>query len=211
MKKSTIVGVVVGLLILAGAAGVYLLESRKSAPQDVSIETARSPESSNTLRELMSTINNQSCTFEDDEGNSGIVYVSDEKMRGDFQTNESGTGHTVLTDNTMYVWFDGASEGFKSSIDSFESLRLDDQKGAPDILDMDSDVNYSCTSWDEDPSVFSIPQDIEFVDYSSMINAASVYMNTSETHSQGSQNNCAVCENLPAGAKEHCLTSLSCN
>lgn len=218
MNKTLLIGLAVGAVVIIAAAGVFLLNSKKQQPAT----TSETPETSVTntdtqprsLRELMSFANNQTCTFTDDQGNSGVVYVSDNKMRGDFQSSLNGENtesHMLINGNDMYLWFADNPEGFKTSLESVKDLQAEQGDDEPKTVDIDKQVDYECQNWTVDQSVFQVPTDVKFTDYSAMMESAAEMMEDSPESLDGNAAQCQACESLPDSAKAQCLATLKCN
>ncbi len=153
------------------------------------------------------------CTFErsDDAGTmSGTVYVTGEKMRGDFQITQAGgesfDSHTISDGEWIYTW--GATQlgyvGTKIKITETEDV---EQTGeASETPNLDEEFDYKCNSWNVDNSLLVPPSDIEFQDLSAT-------MQQLQEQSQSIQNtiDCSMCDSVPAGeAREQCRQSLGC-
>lgn len=217
MNKTLLIGIAVGAVVIIAAAGVLLLNSKKSEQpaamtSDTTEQATQSGNQPRSLRDLMSFADNQTCTFQDDRGNSGAVYVSNNMMRGDFKSEsaaETGQSHIIVRDDQMYLWFDENEEGFKTSLQSVGDLQTDESSTSAKSVDIDKKVDYNCTEWNVDTSVFSVPSTITFTDYSTMMESAAEMMEDSQT--EGRESQCAACNSLPASAKEQCLQTLQCN
>lgn len=214
MNKNIIIGLVIVILLLVGGGGYMFLNRSQTNPQTTSTQPAENTTqttSKASLKSLMSLGNNQTCTFEDTQsGSSGTVYISSGKFRGDFSSNVNGTvtgSHMISDSSNVYVWMDNTNDGFKMSMDSIEKLNESNQK----TVDINKEVDYSCSGWGVDSSKFSIPTQITFQDFSAMMEDASKMMKSVTGTSQDNTAACSTCNNLPAEAQAQCKAALKCN
>ena len=233
MKKNNtaiIIVVVVVLLVLAGAAYHFMRHSNMSPTQ--SNENANSQmqqitSGKKSLFDFFSMGGSQKCTFTNTTNGGGTIYVSSGKMRGDFQETNNSTGKTAQThminDGTyVYIWTDGQTNGYKMS-DAVMKQEESQPTQAPSTgsqpqpsqgMDMHQQMNTSCGGWTADASMFTVPTNVTFTDYSSMMQGASTgatTMHTGAAPMQGTSAECAECNQAPAGAaRNQCLAALHC-
>jgi len=154
MNKNVIIAVVAIVVIGAGA---YLALGKPASAPEMQVAATSTPA---TLRELMASSQPQKCTFTSANNTSGTSYVAEGKVRGDFTSIVSGkpvVGHTIVVDNTAYVWAEGMTMGFKNSFDATTSAQTSTQGIGPDER-----VSYSCTAWTPDENLFVLPSTVEF-------------------------------------------------
>lgn len=147
----------------------------------------------------------QQCSFSDDVGNKGTVYVADKKIRGDFSTtveNNTTNGHMIVNENTAYLWIDGQTTGYEMSMDVVNKAAGTNINTASQI-DLDKKIDYDCKSWNVDASVFILPTDIKFTDLSKLISPAGSGIDKAKQ--------CSACDQVPESAKAQCKTALGCN
>lgn len=224
MNKGLLIGIgaVAAVAIIGG--GAYLVLSNRPSSSGPSTaqqqtETQANTQTSNpkSLRDLMALANNQTCTFTDvDSQNQGTVYVGGGKVRGDF-SGDTGANvqntHMIYDGADVYVWFDGAKEGFKGNLDSLTqaSGQTGTTSSGSKSLDPDKQVDYQCSPWTVDNSRFQLPN-LEFTDYSEMM----MMMQSSMPQATGSETNvqsaqCSACDSLPGDAAAQCKQALNCN
>ncbi len=163
------------------------------------------------------------CTFSDKTNSgSGTVYLGGGKMRGDFQSQANDTAsqtHMVNDGTYVYIWTEGQKNGYKMSLDAVKNEASQVKvSGTPSIvkpqgMDMSQQSNYSCAPWVANATMFKVPSDITFVDYSSMMQRASSDAATSHGGAamQGNQSACSECDKVPAGAaRNQCRAALKC-
>ena len=147
------------------AAGAYLVFGPKPmTPGTEGEETPTATETqSYTAAELMARGESVTCTFAFDSENadtSGVVYVANGKMRGDYSTTASGQNfisHVIAKDGNANIWMDGMAEGFTSSLSG--QVTTGGGNEAPDI---NSKLDYKCSPWVPDESKFTLPANVTF-------------------------------------------------
>ena len=106
------------------------------------------------------------CTFSSGEGKTktdGVVYVSGNKIRGNFAAGIEGsvTHSSMIQDGeNMYVWSEAMPQGMKMKIPA------ESEMPAPKAGDMFSPglaMNYDCKAWADDSSWFIAPPNVEFM------------------------------------------------
>jgi hypothetical protein len=228
MKKTTLIIVVVIILIIF-VGGVYLFfsKSHTNPVQAVKNQVAQTMEKK-TLADFFSMSGSQRCTFSDISNNSsGAVYVGDGKMRGDFRStdNSKTTASHMINDGTyVYVWTDGQKNGYKMStaiVKKEESqVTLTPENNAPSEaqpssgpVNMNQQSSYSCGPWSVDASMFTVPTNVTFTDYSSMMQKVTpgAAMQDQGMTQQQKQYECSQCNKVPAGQmRNQCLSELKC-
>ncbi len=234
MNKTARIILVVVILILLGGGAAYLFGKSHKAPTQ-SEQTATSQNQTQqmstqkkSLFDFFSMAGSQKCTFSDKtNGGSGNVYISGGKMRGDFQSTDTGktnTSHMINDGKYVYFWTDGEKSGYKMSLDfvkqeasqvSMAQGNTSSQEQTPSqAVNMKQQSDYSCGPWPADSSLFSVPTNIAFTDYSAMMQGAMKGTTThpgSAMHMQGNQAACSQCNQVPAGAaRTQCRAALKC-
>lgn len=217
MSKKIIIAIVVIILFLLGGAAFVMSMKKKSpvAPATTSItqtttnkvedSTATGPKS---LKDLLAAGVPQKCTFKDLSNSvdmQGTSYISGGKVRGDFSTTVEGkttSGHSIFDGKTSYVWMDGTSTGFKMEIDP--SLTTAPESNNQQGLDLNKSIDYSCSPWLTDQSLFNPPEDVTFTSFS-------VPTTSAGGPTGGNSSLCASCNSLTGEQKTQCLTALKCN
>lgn len=225
MNKGLLLGIGALVAVAIVGGGAYLVLSNRptsSEPSTAQLQTTTegNTQSPKSLRDLMTLANNQTCTFTDaDSQSQGAVYVGGGKVRGDFSGETGATvqnTHMIYDGTDVYVWFDGAKEGFKGNLDSL--TQASSQTGTADTssksLDPDKQVDYQCVPWTVEASKFQLPN-LEFTDYSEMMMMLQSSM-PQATGSAGTGTNlqsaqCSACDSLPSDAAAQCKQALNCN
>jgi len=181
VNKNIAIGVVA--LLLLGVGGYFFMNKKSSAPTFVSAPTS--------LKDLLAANLPQKCTFPE-----GTVYISGGKFRGDFAPNS----HMISDSKTSYIWTDDQKQGFKMTIDA--STEADVQTEAPDgAVDVNEKLDYKCSTWLPDASVFALPSGVDFTDFSAL---------TTPSASGGNSVQCTACASLTGDDKTQCLAVLNC-
>lgn len=175
-----------------------------------------------SMRSILSMGANLECTvsYQPEEymaaQSEGTVFVSNNRMRGDSVVTIDGkeiVSSVIIRDDEMYSWslIDGEKYGMKISLT--ELMNAQESDTAPDFREpvpIDSDVDYSCKQWKNiDNSIFEVPTDTIFKDYTDLVNTGMEYGN-SYSEEGGEANKCAVCEYLTGSDKSQCMTAFSC-
>ena len=129
-------------------------------------------------------------------------------MRSDFSTVSNGkttTMHMIIDGKDSYTWLDGMETGFMMSLSTTKPANVNAQSQG---VDPDKKVDYACQPWIADASLFVVPSDVKFTDYSAMMQGsagATMNANTNTT-----MNKCAVCDSLTGDSKTQCKTAMGC-
>lgn len=219
MSKKIIIiaGIFIFLLGLA-AVGYTQFGKAKSSQTATQDNTNIQPTQPNkadalkgSLKSLLGIGKTAKCTYTytpQDGGGTGTIYVSGNKMNGNFKTTLDGkiTEANVLHDGEYsYIWEPSGKNGIKMKIDpQVEATKAEENQS----FDWNQEINYKCDEWSGDDSKFTAPSNIEFTDLSQMLNKASPTGTKTDTQ-QGSN---SLCDQIPdAAAKAECLKALSGN
>lgn len=235
-NKNTIIIIAIVIILLIG--GGLFLSMNKTAPQGnapqipdrgnppaatTSLNVNQNNNNSieqieGTIKSLLTSGKSISCTFSNNDKDvniSGTVYASGGKIREDFQSSASEnkmSGHVIVQPPDAYMWTDQFKQGFKFSIEGQPTPPAGQNNQTPDI---NKTMRFTCQPWTADSSVFNLPSDITFQTMSIPAGAAggsaSGSSNGSSTGTTNLTNQCAVCDNIPAGAaRDACKAQLKC-
>lgn len=216
----TVIGLALAIVI---ALGVYALTSGKFASKETPTDTKTDASVQNelqgngSLQNVLSFNQNLTCTFErtDENGSfTGTAYVADNKFRGDFVMNLSDIGlvnsQLIKRDGVTYVWTGNQGSKFTDAAINPDA----ETKPDTNAVNLEDEVQYSCTPWKKDLTKFEIPQDVTFTDLSEIMkNLTDTTANeaTLETSTPTPKLDCSICNQLPAGeAQEQCRTAMGC-
>lgn len=200
-KQAPIIIAVVAVIIIA--AGAYLVLGKKSqTPQTTSTNTATEQKSEDSgsikgsIKSLLGSNKNVMCIIkpEVDQTAEQKVYISGNKMRGDFTMNVEGKqfeSHMITDGTSAYTWSSAMPQGIKMKMDeSFVSASP--VAGQPQQVDIDKQIDMQCSPWNVDESLFNLPSDIKFLDVSSMMKPAASSASNQTQQNQGS----SVCDSI---------------
>jgi hypothetical protein len=216
MNKNILIVIV---LLILGAVGAYFFLNK---PQVGNPLTGNSQETvSASMADLLKMGKDYMCTFttsdETTGTTNGTIYVADQgaKFGGTFITQPvTGTqteSHIVRADDYTYVWTVGETQGFKMKIDPEDDSLFPTSETDQTAIDDDTAMDFSCVPWRPQDSMFTVPTDIEFVDFSAQLEMMQQYAAPSPTdQGTGAANNCSVCAQLEGDTKTQCLAALGC-
>jgi hypothetical protein len=211
--KKLIVPIVIILLVLLGG-GAYFMMSKSSKSVTPETATTANPTvataaaTQGTLKTLLTAGKPQTCTFDNNKGSSGTVYVANEKMAGDFTTTSGGntvTAHMIIDSGYSYLWTGMTKMGIKISLAEAEKAETATNNQSVGLNDT---VSYSCKDWSTDASKFTLPSDIKFSTFN--IPGAAAPKATGTTGGSAVNPACSACDSLPAAAQGPCKTQLNC-
>jgi len=179
-QKQLIIGAVfVILLLLLGIGGFFLFNKSAVAPtQNQTSDTSNAPAENKSavasLADLLTSGKTTQCTFNVATSNggstNGTVYVSADKMRGDFTiTTKDGKAsqmNMIRAGDDYYMWGGELPGGIKMTFDA-ESIKTNTQ--ANQYVDLNTKTDYRCSDWTADNSKFTPPSNVKFTDLSSMM------------------------------------------
>jgi len=160
------------------------------------------------------------CTFESTDANGsnkGSSYISGQKVRTDFSgTDPDGKAYngSMISDGTyMYSWSTATPQGMKIKIteetnQAVEDVKQDAQENPNQYIDPNDKVDYKCQGWRADQGMFTPPSDIEFVDYSQLMEQTQ--QNTQDQTGDLKNAQCAACDSLAGDEQTACKSALGC-
>ena len=136
-----------------------------------------------SLKSLLTQRKSLVCTYEHTDGDNkldikGTTYLSNQRMFQDTSTTaKSDPAKTVKTftlvaDSTVYIWSpDKKTQGMKIKFDPTaqnpEKVKTD-VAGAQETMEKEYDLD--CKPWKVDEKIFTLPTDVQFKDFSEMMN-----------------------------------------
>jgi hypothetical protein len=197
VKKKSIL-VIVAILIVVAAAYFFIV--RRPVNPTSPLPSGKTEESTgpSSLKDLISKGIAQSCTFKNEMG-SGKIYISGNKIRGDFETAVEGKtqkSHMIVDDKTSYSWGDGDLTGIKMTFDTSATSKESAAGGG--LINSNVSMDYKCSTWITDSSLFALPGSVKFTSFD-------VPTATGSTSSQ-----CSYCDSLTGDDKIQCLSALKC-
>jgi len=127
---------------------------------------------SGSLAELMEKGGDYRCTFNHNTSagsSDGVVYMSGERIRGDFTSVVSALGitvesHMISDGQNTYTWSPLTPQGYKAPVvkDTTEGDKSTQTEGS--YSDINQKLDYHCDPWSVDEAVFALPEGMSFVD-----------------------------------------------
>lgn len=147
-----------------------------------------------TLSDLSALSQDLECqvsfTPEDQEASvDGTYFVSQGQMRADFLVWSAELGNQVssmiVLPEVTYVWSDIDGETYGMT---FQTSTFDDEGSEvvdDTVVRLDEEVEYTCSEWQNvDRSVFQPPADVQFQDYSDLMQQGMEYGTIYETQAE---------------------------
>ena len=159
-----------------------------------------------SLAQLIGSGQNVACNFEKSDASgsqSGTVYVSQDKMYGDFnivESNGTSTMHMIHDGQWSYMWGGPMEEGqgMKVKIDARRA-----GAGNGQGPDMEKEMNFNCQPWSVDAAKFEPPTNVQFMELGGGAQGAGV--------PDMKQLQCAACDEVPEGPeRQQCQQALGC-
>lgn len=205
-------GAVAVAVVLVGVAFMMSKNSSQAPTDSSSTGTDTQGSAQKSIKDLLTSGQAQKCTYKDKMAEvdvEGTVYVAGGKMRSDYTSNTGGQtimGHMVVSDNKSYIWMDGQSMGTMMTFDPNKAT-----EAAPtgtQSVDVNKLLDYSCSGWSSDNSVFTPPSNVKF---QSLGEVKTPTGTTNAKVTTAPQNVCSACDGLPSDEKAQCRTALNCN
>lgn len=219
MNKTVLIAGAAVLGLLALGAVLWVTRNNSSNTPTAMPEATDSMQTqgtsfNGTFLDLLRQGQSQMCTFDSvDEKNvrtEGVIFVeaggnrlssnfSVEQPEGDFE------GNIIRDGEYTYIWTTLQEQGVKLKITP-ESEELfgsigESEDNSTGISDT-TEVDFSCSPWAVEESIFQAPSDIEFMDVTEAFE---------QFQDMPAANQCAACSQLPEGeVRNQCLTALNC-
>lgn len=174
--SNTWLGAIIALVV--AAAGAYYFLGKDESKEGVNNEEVVVEEKQSrklTFADLFVLGEDFECEFSHDDGlnkSSGTAYLAEsgERIRVDFNVKSSAagpiTGHIIRNGGLNYLWSSAMEQGIKVAVTEENRQDLftgNDQNSIPE------DTEFDCVSWIENPSMFEVPSDVEFMDMDAMM------------------------------------------
>lgn len=211
------VQIVIGVLVLIILGAGAFLMFKNSSKTPVATQNSQTPvaeqnpaSTQKSIKDLLTSGQAQKCTYRDKMAEvdvEGTVYVAGGRMRSDYTSKTGGQtimGHMVVSDNKSYIWMDGQSMGMMMAFDPNRT-----PEAAPtgsQSVDVNKLIDYNCSGWTSDNSVFTPPANIKFQNLGEVKAPTGSSVNTTP-----SQDQCAACDYLTGDDKAQCRAALKCN
>lgn len=163
------------VIVLLAVGGWFLFSSDDGEDGDAATSTEQTTNiesSSADMEQLQAAIagnGSVECTYTGDEVAQATSYIEGGEIRTIAQA-EGVTSNMLFQDDEVYVWQDGAAEGFVMSAeaDEGESNRTPVPVRPSDVEEAAGAENVSCVEADVDDALFDLPDDVEFMSMADM-------------------------------------------
>ncbi|MEK7514892.1 MAG: hypothetical protein AAB608_00725 [Patescibacteria group bacterium] len=195
MNKALLLGIG-GVVVVGGIAWAVMSGGDEG---DLSGGTTLAGQEETTLRALLGNTTPQKCVYaipESPADETATAYIANGKLRLDVSSAEGV--HSIMRDNVVYVWRDGAREGMRINAQApTETQKVDSQN-----VGLDESVKASCEDWRVDASLFELPKGVTFQDLSALMPQTGA--------ASGASAQCGMCASLPADQQGACKQALKC-
>lgn len=222
IRKSDIVNemqrlVLIAIIVVVVLGALWYVYSGKQSSMPYSgnqaQESSMGNKMSGKIADLINAGKSLECNFSSDINgykSSGTVYVSGQKVRGDFKSEAEGKmmdSHMIQDGETIYTWTTDPKQGMmvKISKEDVEKYQDGPAGGSNKSFNIDQSYDYDCKAWGANPSKFEKPADIQFIDLSAQMKKAT------ESMDQGAGAACSACDQIEdEEAKASCKQALNC-
>ena len=210
MKKIFIGALLMAIAITLAACG---------APKGVVQNADQGVAFKGSIQDLINRGKSAKCVLQAKAGDSiisGTTYISGKNARSDFQMTGAGetatNGHFISDGTWMYTWNDvSKDQAVKFKIDEMQKPEFKNQANTNGANNLDESMDYKCYSWSADQSSFVPPADINFKDFSALMNQLQQQTQGLNNVPAGNSAMCAQCDKITeAQAKAQCKQSLGC-
>lgn len=171
MHTNTLIGLVLGIAVIGGGA-YFVFNQPSSGSDETHMESAEAGAFSGSVFALAERGGDWKCTVDasaqtggGEAVSSGVVYVSDKKIRADFTTTVQGFGnvdsHMVADGTNVYSWTSMMPQGFKVAQTAAGEGGTETSGGG---FDANQSYSYDCQPTSADSSRFTPPAHITFTE-----------------------------------------------
>jgi hypothetical protein len=166
MNTNAIIGVIAAVIVVGGGAW-YLSQG---APEGGAVMNQNGEETEakgdGTFASLLARTGSWKCdvtTTIEEAPSTGTALISDGKIRADFTSvvkGQSFVSHMIHADGYVYTWTDSYPQGMKMKIPEGSA----EEPSMPQGFEYNSQVDYDCSPWMADVSVFTAPSSVSFME-----------------------------------------------
>jgi hypothetical protein len=179
MSVKIVILIAAAVVLVGGSVAAYIvIKNNGDQAESLTQTPEQQDDSSASINSLLAQNRNVVCTYSgvDSTGNqnSGTVYLTGERFRGNFTLKQPGEdeykSNTLQNETYQYGWEEGKKEGYKTKL---SVLRGDADAPASNnnqqTFDQDKEFNFNCDDWTVDESKFEVPSGIKFTDFSATV------------------------------------------
>lgn len=210
--NSKIIGIIIAVVIIAAGGWYFTQNKTNNQTKGQNEQTGAMSTTSSSLKDLLALGKSQKCTFSvntEDQNSSGTFYIAGGKSRGMITAQANGTNinSNILYDgDTSYMWQEGTNTGFKFKVNEQEAK--DAQTQAQGNIDPNQKFDMQCEGWSADDSMFVVPNNINFQDFSSVMPQTPSTSANVDNQNNVDVNPADICAQLPEPAKSSCEASM---
>ncbi len=164
------IGIITVVIIILTSLGIYYFNKSDKLVETNSnefVDTTTEEKINSSILDLAKRGGNYECTFSHTTGvgtSNGVVYITDEKIRGNFTSNVAVANMVIksymISDGaSVYTWTDMTSQGYKVPVEKGGA-----EENTSQSFDYGQNLDYTCKGWVVDPSVFTLPSGVEFIE-----------------------------------------------
>lgn len=206
MGIKAIIIAIVALGVVGGGAYYVTSKNKDDGQRSSDSQSSEQNDKLASIKGLIEEGRDLQCTFNSTESNgdriSGTVYISNERMRGDFSLETDDNPEyksNVLQDGTnQYFWEESSKEGVKMKIDNVEPSEEQETAAEQQSIDQDRQYDFDCSDWSVDETMFSPPGDVEFTDFSAQ------FEQSQQIQQNGASQRAACAQITNADARKAC-------
>lgn len=167
--------------VVAGGAWYFIGGNSDSSAADASatqqegntmMPSSETFDESTTLAALQEKGGSWKCTFATTgptADSSGTVYIAGKNIRGDFESSVKQVSMTLeshmISDGAFaYTWTSSTNQGFKVPVDVNAGGDTSTAVSGSGEFDMGATLDYHCSAWPTDESMFALPAGITFTE-----------------------------------------------
>jgi hypothetical protein len=182
-------------LILAGC-----MDTSNDIKDDIEKENQDEVKKKQSLVNLMQNPEPMQCISKKTDPKGNVMdtetFISKERFYSETNTQTEEITKMLFDGTTFYIWNDGSKKGIKMSFNLDTDEKVDQNKSEQPI-NLSEEVYHTCTEWTVDETVFTVPEDVTFVDFEEQIKKLT-------------QSMCEQCNTLSAGQIDACRENMGC-
>lgn len=179
IKQKGSVAIWVIIVAVVAVGGWFLLSSDTENGEEVATSTEQEADTEATADESMSRMQaaiagsgSVECTYTGDEAADAVSYIKAGEIRTVAQA-EGMTSNMLFQDEQVYVWQEGAAQGFIFSAEEDQDIDDTPVPVRPDDVEEAAGMeNVSCVEADLDDTLFDLPDGVEFMSMADMSTGA---------------------------------------
>lgn len=157
--------IVVAAVALVGISAFFFLQNKSGTSEQANVITS--------IKDALSQSVSMECTYTDEEGRQSKAYIKNGAIRSDYTgADEEESGSMIVTEKKMYMW--SGKEGYMMDIP--EVTPTEEEQTVSESIAQKDEVVADLEKYKESckpavllDSLFTPPADVNFQDYSQMM------------------------------------------